>query len=116
MLGIEGQVVVDHVQQGRSIDHIARHGLSVEVPFTLTSGCQHGSVARPAYVTIATAGFPERFVEPVTGQLAADGTLRGQSVPVARRAVEGLIYLCWLRSGIAGLAPGRVRAGPAPSA
>lgn len=31
MLGIEAHVVVDHVQQGRSIDHIARLSLSVEV-------------------------------------------------------------------------------------
>src|SRR4051794_14505365 len=49
-----------------------------------------------------------RFVEPVTSHLAADGTLRGQTGAVARRAVEGLIYLCWMRSGIAGLIAGGV--------
>lgn len=65
-------------------------------------------MASPAYVTIATAGFPARLVEPVTSQLAADGTLRGQTGAVARRALEGLIYLCWMRSGIAGLLAGGV--------
>jgi hypothetical protein len=39
MVGIEAQVVIHHVQQGRSIDHIAGHGPSVEVPIPRRIGC-----------------------------------------------------------------------------